>query len=493
MRNVTAIGRPVLAALALVAAAFVATLWRLWPLVNAQWTQLTTYSHGYLVAAMAVWLVYSRWKNDPPVSIRPDWSALVVLALLLLLLAVMDLLFLNVPRIYLLPLLLVAVTASVFGRHAAKHVASGAFLIYFSLPIWESAIAVLQPLTTAVATTFLSLVGVTVYISGNFVTIPSGTFEIAEDCSGLRYLLIALSLSYFYAFAWLSDWRKRVVLIGFAILAALVCNWVRVFSVILVGYLSEMQHSLVQDHKMFGWVLFLVFMIPVFALAVRLQGRASDTEKAANHGETNRHVRGVLAGAIAASVILVGARAGVTWAARMDPLGADVPHISDFGAHAVSADSAWQPRFDGASVSHGRLTGSRSDVEVYLAVYAHQSEETRLIAYGNSFVPYSWRAVNTRTIRVPIGSEMLTLSEFEGYVGGVRRLIWGWYLVAGMPASGPIEAKLKELTGIFKGRRDAVAIALSVECVADDCRAARRQLMHALESDSMSNMSYLRP
>lgn len=472
-------------AAAALAVVFVAALAPLWPALHSQWINVSTYSHGYLLAAMAAWLVWWGWRTRPPSLVTADWRFLPVLAGVLGALALMEVLFLNVPRLFLVPPLIVACAGLGFGREAALRTLGPAMLLYFALPVWEAINWILQSMTTAAVTPALATTGVPVFIEGNFVTIPAGRFEIAEGCSGLKYLITALSLASFYALAFLPGWRRRALLITAAAGLAILSNWVRVYSVILVGHLSEMQSGLVDDHKAFGWIVFIVFLLPVMWLARRLEAqppREASSESEAPHRGSVRTVA-VVAGVVVASVLLAGTRAGI--ASMSSPAAGarvGVPELADGGAFQPAGASPWQPVFANAVESRAAAAGVTPSVEVYRAVYPWQDREHRLIAYGNTFVPERWQPVAQRRIAVPAADAALEVQELEGHLARGRRLVWGWYWVAGEPAAGALEAKLLELKGLLSGRRDAMAAAVSTECELDDCEAARARLGEFLES-----------
>src|SRR5690606_33862058 len=62
----------------------------------------------------------------------------------------------------------------------------------------------------------------------------------------------------------------RLKVIALADALALLSNWVRVYLIILAGYLTQMQHYLVSvDHYRFGWAVVAVVMVLFFVLARR--------------------------------------------------------------------------------------------------------------------------------------------------------------------------------------------------------------------------------
>ena len=63
-----------------------------------------------------------------------------------------------------------------------------------------------------------------------------------------------------------------------------------------------------------------------------------------------------------------------------------------------------------------------------------------------------------------IGAEQRVVRASELALGDSRRVLWHWYVIGGNATHSDVEAKLLELTGLFRGRRDGSLIALSAPC-----------------------------
>lgn len=465
-------------ALLLVAAAAAVALQPLWANLHHQWTTVNLYSHGYLLLAMALWLGWRAWAALPDRRLAPDWRWLAPLLAVLGGLAFLDLLFLNAPRLYLLPPLLVAGSGLLFGNPLARRMAGPALLLYFALPLWAGLQAPLQSLTTSVVTSVLLATRVPAYIEGNFVFLPAGTFEIATDCSGLNYLMIGMTLGVFCALAFLDRWRDRALLVAATVALTIVCNWVRVWTIIMAGHLTDMQHYLVAvDHDLFGWVLFGVFLLPALWLARRLQpvpGQppATTTAPPAAHSSS-----GVVAAALVlAALLFLPAAVTALGGAPTDHDDAPAVRLEASGFEPGSR-SPWQPAFAGAIEERATYAAGdgESPIEVYRAVYPWQTAEERLVRHGQDFTGRGWRPVDVAGATVTLDGRSWAVTGYEGYFGQRRYLVLAWYWVAGEPAHTSIGAKLAELRGLLRGRRDAQAIALLADC-GTDCSIARERL-----------------
>jgi EpsI family protein len=481
---------PVAASLLIFAAGFVIGLQELWPQLHRQWTAVNHYEHGYLMLAMAGWLAWRSWRTDPPGRLQPDWAWLLPFAVVLSVLLLMELVFLDVPRLYVLPLLLVTGFGLVFGREVARHLAGPAMLMYFTLPLWVGLTPYLQALTTAVNTFLLSLFSIPVYIEGNFVYLPAGAFEIAEGCSGLKFLIVGMSLGAFYGLAFLHTWRARILLFAIAVGVTLLSNWLRVFIIIVAGHLTDMQHYLVaESHHTFGWVLFAIMLSLVLLCASWIELRSkprepSDTAVSArhNHPSPSRPLAMPAAATLCAGLLLVpgvfhsvGAGAAQEFAV--------LPGETPDGAAQRAPALPWQPVFRDGHVDRAAYATGERNIDVYRALYARQTRDARVIRYGHSFTGKSWRPIGRHIREVQLGADSYKVIEYQGYAGGQLALIWAWYEVGGRPATSSLGVKLLEVAALAQGRRDAAAVAIASRCV-PSCDSAADDMQSFLQANA---------
>ena len=232
------------------------------------------YNHAFVIVGMTVWLAIDAVRTRPINKIHPSPAGAAALALALAIYFYCDRFNLALGMQATLPLILLAITWAIAGPTAASRLALPILFLYFAVPVWDLAISPLQQTTTAAVGAALRWTGFTAFIEGALIHIPAGTFEIAEGCAGLRYFIVSFALSTFYGFMYLQTWRRRLALSAVALGAAVLCNWVRVYSLVVIGDVTEMQHYLVAvSHSRFGWFIYGVSLIPVFALAVFLERR----------------------------------------------------------------------------------------------------------------------------------------------------------------------------------------------------------------------------
>ncbi len=485
-------------ALALLLAAGAVGLWPLLLLLHANWTAWYGPSeHGYLVLALAAWMAVRHWRAAPPAQLAPAWWGAGGLLLVLAALAALELLFINSTRLTLLPLFALTAVLLVFGRSAALRLFWPAAFLYFALPQWWAINSVLQSLTTAIVTRLVAWTGIPAFIEGNFVHIPAGVFEIASGCSGLNYVVVGLALAAFYALMYLRQWRHWLQLLLIAGVLSLVSNWVRVYLLILVGHLSDMQHYLITvEHHLFGWALFLVFMIPMLLAARRLEERElrslpapepTTPEPIAPESTTPQPPAPrptvsptVVPAALLAAVLLLIPRAFTAGESPGVQPSLPLPATLGGWVTAPAGEHDWRPRYVNASDDQVSVRlPSGAVVEVYRGVYVRQDTEHRLVRGDNDPLGPGFRLADTRRVEDIGDGRVPAALEFRGTLAGRERLVWRYHLAGGIPAVGALETKLAELRGVLAGRRDGVVIAVSTEC-RPDCAAARAALSRLL-------------
>ncbi|WP_371375781.1 exosortase [Thalassotalea aquiviva] len=220
-----------------------------------------TYSHAYLIPFICAYLFYhSRSSLRFRENIALGWGALFIICCLLLFITTNMQLSLG----YWLALLLVFTSALLFLFNFDWRIVFSAGYLVFLLPVWGLISPPLQDLSVICVSFFLNLLHIPIYVEQQFITIPAGVFEIAEGCSGLRYIIVSLAISSLYSFLYLDKLKHAILFIGAAIIGALITNWIRITVIILIGEYTNMTSDLIEDHNSLGWFIFIPFMLLLF-------------------------------------------------------------------------------------------------------------------------------------------------------------------------------------------------------------------------------------
>jgi exosortase/archaeosortase family protein len=118
-----------------------------------------------------------------------------------------------------------------------------------------------------VAGDLLQVFKVPVFLEGNIIDLGVYKLQVAEACSGLRYLFPILSFSYVFAVLYRGPvWHKAVLLIS-AVPITVVMNSVRIAIAGIIVDRWGLEHVEGFSHFFEGWVIFVICVLILFALA----------------------------------------------------------------------------------------------------------------------------------------------------------------------------------------------------------------------------------
>jgi EpsI family protein len=472
---------------AVLSAIFLAIALIYWPSTRSlfvEWfeTPSSSYTHGPLVAGLALWLVIRATHIVTPQPPAAGYRWLLVASIfassLLWLIALRA--GIQVGHQALLPLLLVLNVALVLGVRAARTSLVPVALLYSAIPVWHVILPLLQAMTIKVVGVMLRVAGVPAYVEGDFVYIRSGVFHVEDGCSGLHYFIVAATIAVLSGELRKDRWRERAQLLALAVALALVSNWVRVFIIIVVGHLTDMKHFLVRvDHGTFGWVVFAIAM-SIFVVAVR-RWRVGENSTLMPEGPCG--ARAWRATAVTGGLGLI-ASAGLPLWSLLAPVAAaqapnvDMPAVANGWSGPVEpCRTNWKPQF--ASADWQRQSEYRrgeQTVCVYLASYLSQQQGKELIGYQQSIHGPGADVVAAR-VREFAG---MRLNELQtGSRAGPDRLIWFAYAIGDISVRSDLAAQLAYSLKTFGQPGAASVYAISADCV-PDCGAARELLANFL-------------
>lgn len=252
-----------------------------------EWASNPDASHGPILVAVALAVAWSRrrqlFSSADPGSPRDGIMPLVVFTAGLLTYLIGELaadVFLT--RVSLLVVLAGAIWY-VAGRRSLRSAAAPLVFVALALPL--PAILVntitlpLQLVASRIAAALLTAAHVPVFREGNVLTLPSGTLQVAEACSGLRSAISLGALG--VLLAWASDapaWR-RVALVAMTVPIAIALNGVRIAA---AGMAVEQWGSAAARggwHTLTGWLTF-VASLGVLLIVYRTFARGDMPERA---------------------------------------------------------------------------------------------------------------------------------------------------------------------------------------------------------------------
>jgi len=460
--------------------AIVALYWPVPQVLVGLWLdgERTTYTHGFLVAAVSAWLLWRGRTLAGAPDARPISPALLVMTV-----AALSLLALGwqisyragialATELLLLPILWLAVLA-VFGRNAARAVALPLAFMLFAIPLWDALTPLLQSASIFASRMLLRTVGVPAYFEDNRVSIPEGTFQIEGGCSGLHFFLVALAVAVTIGELRKDHWALRLRWLFVAALLAVLLNWLRIFIIILAGHLTQMQTYLVREsHYGFGWCLFTLVLVALFLMERRTPMRPRPDIPA--EGPVVQSRPSVAWRVAATASVLFPTLANAISDVRQSPAmaGASVPAVR--GWSQVSAEaSTWKPQQIGSDAHiHVAYQQPGADLELFSALYADQRVGKKLGGQANR--PQGDAEVIERTQASVAGIPFTSLLVHQG---DRRAIVWITYRVGGESFPDATAAQLwyswRTLFGLHSSLSSVLMLRASC---GPDCVAARTTL-----------------
>ncbi len=457
-----------------------------WPsavALNALWTsfaQKEPFTHGYLVLLISLWLIWRDRKRLAAAPIRPVPLALIGLALLSALWVWAWRAMIQEAHVMLLPLILLAAIVAALGWRAARVLAFPIGYLYFAMPMWSSINGYVQALSARMTAVLIWITGLPAYVQGVYVHLPGGTIEIAGTCSGLHELIVGLALATLYGEICGEPLKRRLKLIGVMGALSLAVNWVRIFTVFVAAYFTDMHSSLVRHHYWLGWWLF-AGVFALFLWWAERQPASSSSGQAPRKDEpaSGRRLKFTqMAATFAVMAVLPVLAYGMDWAHSGNPaVGIDWPTApSGWSGPRPVRGGAWRPYFlrpDGESlVSYISADGER--VEAFSVAYRAQTQNAKLLSYWNHLLGEKGRlrSESVHIVSSPSGQWRQTLAVGPS---GTRSLIWVRYRVGKRFFVRPRVSQLWYGLAALAGRPLYSLTALRTLCT-PDCKAARSRL-----------------
>ncbi|MCB2047814.1 MAG: exosortase A [Novosphingobium sp.] len=476
---------PATAAVLIVAVAFATD----WSRIAAIAWQSSTFNHILLIPLILWWMVAQRAPELRTLVPAPWWPGFLLTAAgamvwLLGTFSGMDLasqLGAVAVLVSLVPLFLgVRVTA------ALTFPLLYAFLL---VPMGEELVPALQLLTAKITVALVEASGIPAHIEGVFIDTPAGLFEVAEACSGVKFLIAMFALGLLAANICFVSWRRRIAFMAICVVVPILANGVRAFATIWIAQSVGAERAAGIDHIIYGWVFFAIVVALILAISWRFFDRAptakfTNLDALAGSPLLARFERQRIAPitALAGLVLIIGA--AHLWARSGEALRADLPESVSLpeieGWHPVAfprTGLAWEPRAEGADQRlFGRYrNASGEEVDVFLALYSSQGDGHEPSGFGQGAMRpdsgWSWHS--------PGPNFPDAMSEYLRGDDGAMRLAVTWYASGDLVTGSKVKLKLHSMADKLRLSEEPAALLIvsAADRSADKARKAVSEFM----------------
>ncbi|MBS0573051.1 MAG: VPLPA-CTERM-specific exosortase XrtD [Proteobacteria bacterium] len=458
------------------------------------------YSHGPIIPMVSLYLFLRELRRmpEPAARVSDGWPGLLVMVGALALAILGNLMKVADIVTYALIFWVSGVVLSIFGWARGRRHQLPVFHLIFMLPLpqilyWKLA-TFLQWVSSVIGVWLVSQVGVAVYLDGNVIDLGVYKLQVAEACSGLRYLFPILSFSYLFAILYRGPlWHKLLLLVSAAPITVMM-NSVRIA---IIGWLVD-RYGIGQAegflHFFEGWVVFLICVGILFGMAATLQrlaptpmslSQAIDLDFEGFGGIFARILR-LRASLFLGLAALLTALFATLWHLTPDPA-ANLPDREPLALYPLALDG-WQggtlrlePDIEKVLGADDYLNSvyqspaEKDVVALFVAYYKKQTEGQGIHSPQVCLPAGGWEVSNLTEVPVDMtaaGYGRFTANRAIIQKGLDRQLVYYWFEGRGERLANDYRAKLNVLIdSLTKGRTDGALVRYVTPINADETDA----------------------
>jgi exosortase A len=440
------------------------------------WSYSTAYNHCFLILPLVGFLLWERravFASASPVPAFWPLALMPVLSAVWLVAAVLDLhegRQLAVVAMFEI-VLLVAVGPRMFLRLLAP-----LLFLFFLVPTGGFLVPTLQKVTADIVVYGLHALHIPVFSDGFLIEIPEGSFEIAEACAGLRFLIASSVFGCFFAVVMYRSFVRRALFIALSVSVPIAANGIRALGIILLAHLEGSAAAVEADHVLYGWMFFSLVILVLIAIGMAFVEKG-DRRNARPASPVIHRPPSPWRFALAIPAAILLAVTGPAYAARLDGWftaptlpPASSPDVAPPWHILPGSSASWQPVVHDADrqfLQSFAAPGSGVVVR-YIALY-------RLHAVGNALTntdnriadDHVWRVTQQAPAEVALQGMKVVVTATQIVSGPYRRLVWSFFLVDGKIAAGLLQTKLLQARAVLL-RRAPLAAFVAISASMDD-------------------------
>ena len=439
------VGAVLAALLYAVFAVGIGELWRVW-------TERPEYSYGPFIPCLTAFLIWQRRDRLERVPAVGSWFGPLLVALAVLLRLAGDLATSSILVEYGLVVAIFGIALSYLGVPGLRLLFMPLLFLFFMIPLPEfllqSLSTHLQAVSSQLGVAFIRFCDISVHLDGNVIDLGTMKLQVAEACSGLRYLFAMLTLGFVVAYFFKGPLWKRIVIFLAAFPITVLMNSFRIGLVgVTVEYFGRSAAEGVL-HEFEGLGIFMGCLILLVALMWGLAriGRDPRPLRAvfglelpprtpAGAAVRDRPIPAALV--VAAGLLLATAIATAALPERK-PL---KPARQDFGAFPMSVD-AWRGRsekldpiyLDVLKPSDYLIADYRSPqrdlINLYIAYYDAQNREASSHSPRLCIPAGGWEIIELERRELPdvrFRGQPLAVNRAVIVKGEYRQLVYYWF------------------------------------------------------------------
>jgi exosortase D (VPLPA-CTERM-specific) len=444
------------------------------------------YSHGFLIPVIAGYLILREIKNTPPSQAKGSEAPGLLIALLGLGVGLLGNLT-QIPYFITYGLLITAggvILLMAGARRGLKFWAAWAYLL-FMLPLpnaayWQVSTK-LQFISSALGVEVIRFMQIPVLLEGNVIDLGEFKLQVAEACSGLRYLFPLASFGFLFAVLYQGPFWHRALLFISSIPITVLMNSFR------IGVIGILVNSFGIDqaegflHWFEGWIIFVSCMAILFGEAWLLQRFTKQPKSvlgmldldSSGFLQPARNILSISGSGFRVAFAILSVFVGVSWILMPKPH----PTVPDHKLFAL-----FPLEVNGWSGEAGRNPKEVEDVlaaDDYLTIFYHSPDKKHTINLFSAFYRSTTDGTGIHSPEICIPGGGWEVSRWQRYdvvfdspdqtplkvnraviqKGTERQLVYYWFHMRGQSFASEYQAKLSTVwDSMTKQRADGALV-----------------------------------
>ena len=434
----------------------IGAFWTTFTTMYVTWANSQTFTHCFFVAPLSVWLIWRERQRLKPLRPTPTYlflPLLVLVGFVWLFATYIDLLLFKQLAVVTMFLVIVL---SVLGWQVTQKILFPLLLLYFLVPAGDELIPYLIDFTANFTVNAVRMVGVPVYQEGQLIFLPTGTWSVVKQCSGVRYLIASFMLGFLYAYLNYTKLWKRLLFIAISLVVPVIANGMRASMIVLLGHYSDMTLAVGVDHLIYGWVFFGIVIGMMFYLGSFFADPVPNDPPLSFSMDSNTNRGGSSKKGVVVMVLAL--TLSVLWplyyhytSEQIEAQGGsyllEMPDVPGWERD-ESVVTGWLPsykNFDADIAANYR--SKQGVVKLYIAYYNSQRQDRELVNYHNSMLDEhdtDWHVVDHGAVTLKLaGKDVDVLRMVVKSDSEKLSLLYFNYMESGFVA-GDMKTKLAE-------------------------------------------------
>jgi exosortase D (VPLPA-CTERM-specific) len=467
------------------------------------------FSHGPVIPVLSFYMFLREMKVVPPGQqpVTDRWPGVLVIGLALLIAVLGNLMRVDDIVFYALIIWTGGLVLTCFGWRRGLTFWPSVLHLVFMLPLpmflyWKVSTA-LQFVSSGIGVWLVQSAGIPVFLDGNIIDLGVYKLQVAEACSGLRYLFPIMSFTYVFAVLYRGPvWHKLVLLLS-AVPIAVLMNSVRIG---IIGILVD-SHGIEQAegflHVFEGWVIFLACIGLLFLMAIAMQRFSGDHRRLGDAlemdftglGSQMARVFTIIPSRALILAACLTATLSAAWSLapsqqnsppERDPFSLFPLQVGEWSGASVLLDPGIENvlKADDYFSAYYRNPDEAEGMDLFLSYYHSQTNGSAIHSPEVCIPGAGWEIFSIRRIDMDLPDTQFgnfSLNRAIIQKGLDKQLVYYWFEGRGRRMTDDIAAKFQTLAdGARTGRTDGGLVRLITPIGEDGIPAADARLQHFL-------------